>query len=153
MKFPSLKTGIFLVIILALLVIIVFREGEMRKKEDATIALVSVSAIRAGLTAYYAERGSYPKAERVAIGGNDARILCLSRGIGEQEGFLGDEIPCTGAVVYKSDGELQASQFIYYTSSGASYGVQFAIPAPLGAFTRPGSYCATEKGILIGECD
>ncbi|HCA67352.1 MAG: hypothetical protein A2249_03845 [Candidatus Jacksonbacteria bacterium RIFOXYA2_FULL_44_7] len=152
MNFISIKTGIFFVIILALLLGIILREGAMRKKEDAAVALVEISAIRAGLSAYFAERGGYPKIEKVLIGGSDARSLCLSRNAGEQEGFLGEGITCSGSVVYNGVLALESSQF-FYSSSGAEYGVQFSIPSAFGAFTSSGVYCATEKGIFVGECE
>ncbi len=152
MKFISLKTSVFFIVILALLLGIIFREGEMRKKEDTALALVEISAIRAGLSAYFAERGGYPKIEKVLIGGSGARSLCLSRNAGEQEGFLGQGITCTGSVVYNGVLALESSQF-FYSSSGAEYGVQFSIPSAFGAFTSSGAYCATEKGIFVGECE
>lgn len=150
MKFISLKTNVVFLVILALLGVILFREREMRKKEDAAVALVEVSAIRAGLSVYFAERGSYPKMEKTAIGGSASRVLCLSRNLGEEEGFLKDGVSCSGSVVYKSS-TLPETPF-FYTSSGASYSVQFAVSSSLGAFTSAGAYCATEKGVLVGEC-
>lgn len=152
MKFLSLKTTIFLIIILALMVVIIFREGSMRKKEDVALALVEIAAIRAGLSAYYAERGSYPKAEKIEVPGSAARLLCLARKAGEPEGFLKDGISCNGAILYQTARASRNIPFIY-SSSGASYKIRFVFPASLGAFTRSGAYCATEQGILAGECE
>ena len=42
--------------------------------------------------------------------------------------------------------------FVYH-ASGASYQLDFNLPTGLGAFKAKGAYCATEKGILVGECD
>ena len=40
-----------------------------------------------------------------------------------------------------------------YNSTGTGYRIDFNLPIGLGAFKTSGAYCATEKGILVGQCN
>ena len=152
MKPPSLKTILFILIILGLVLFAIMQERRAQKITQSALALAELAQFRAGLSAYFSERAAYPEGEKIVIGSVNAQAICVAAAPDQNEGLVSGKDGCANGKILFSSQETGISSPFVYTSTGPHYEITFALAHSLGAFREKGAYCATENGILVGEC-
>jgi hypothetical protein len=151
MKVPTFKTLLFSLTIIALLLVTILELRQNQKITATALTIAQIAEIRAGLSLYGAERGEYPLADNLILGGEQAQILCLAGDPKSEQGFLLSGKQCNGEVLINFTQTIPISKIIY-SSTGEDYKISLILPAKLGAFSQSGFYCANKKGILVGKC-
>ena len=155
-KFFTLKNSSIGVVIVILMIGIVWSQLDIRKVEQSAIVIAQVTQLRAGLSAYMAERGAYPEGQRITftgsgVEGSGAALLCVGASPASLEGFLKEGEMCDGTTIFRFSDIVLQMPFVYH-SNGKTYSIAFFLPRAFGAFRGSGVYCAKETGIVRGKC-
>jgi len=129
----------------------IFTLVNTRKQQQSSFMLVYIAQVRSALSTYLAEHGTYPIGNDIVLGSATAAQLCAGADLLDT-GLLSHNTVCNGEVLIDFS-KYQDLPSVRYTGTTTHYQLSFSLKQALGSFTHKGPYCATERGILIGQCN